>query len=81
MTLTEPPRTVVSDLPTDLFVDGRWVPAVSGRRFDVENPATGEALTAVADGTADDALAALRVAADRQADWAATSPRDRSETR
>lgn len=79
MTLTEPPRTVVSDLPTDLFVDGRWVPAVSGRRFDVENPATGEALTAVADGTADDALAALRVAADRQADWAATSPRARSE--
>lgn len=80
MTTTES-RTVpaLRGIHTDLLIDGHWQPAASGRRFDVENPATGEILASVADAGADDALAAVRVAADTQARWAATSPRARSE--
>ena len=52
MTTIETPRLVVPDLPTDLFVGGSWVSAASGRRFDVENPATGEIIATVADAGA-----------------------------
>ncbi|MDL9945348.1 NAD-dependent succinate-semialdehyde dehydrogenase [Gordonia sp. ABSL11-1] len=69
----------ISRLHTDLFIDGQWRPATSGATFTVDNPATGEPLAVVADGGADDARAALQTAADRQAEWAATSPRSRSE--
>ena len=62
-----------------LLVDTAWTPTSSKRRFDVENPATGEVITSVPDGNADDALDALGRAADAQSDWAATSPRSRSE--
>ena len=30
----------------DLFIDGRWRPAVSGRRLDINDPATGEGVLA-----------------------------------
>ena len=29
------------DAPTDLFLGGKWVPAASGDRFEVYDPATG----------------------------------------
>ena len=32
-----------------MFVDGRWVDAVDGGRFDVFNPATGEVIATVPD--------------------------------
>ena len=32
----------MADTPTDLFLGGKWVPASSGGRFDVYDPATGE---------------------------------------
>ncbi|MGW5524077.1 NAD-dependent succinate-semialdehyde dehydrogenase [Gordonia sp. NPDC003950] len=80
MTTTES-RThpAIDRVPTDLLIDGRSTPAASGRRFDVENPATGEILTTVADADADDAMVALRAAAAHQTRWAMTSPRYRSE--
>ncbi|NED64535.1 NAD-dependent succinate-semialdehyde dehydrogenase, partial [Streptomyces sp. SID10244] len=56
----------ISRIHTDLFIDGRWSPAASGATFTVENPATGEALAEVADGSADDARRALQTAADHQ---------------
>ena len=70
---------VVSRVSTDLFIDGTWTPAASGQRFDVVNPATGDVLARVADADATDARRALETAAAHQADWAATSPRHRSE--
>ncbi|MGC5247464.1 NAD-dependent succinate-semialdehyde dehydrogenase [Gordonia sp. DT219] len=80
MTTTESrPVPSFEHITTDLLIDGRPTPARSGRRFDVENPATGGVLASVADADADDALAALRVAAGHQSAWAATSPRSRSE--
>ncbi|MCZ4578696.1 NAD-dependent succinate-semialdehyde dehydrogenase [Gordonia amicalis] len=69
----------ISSIHTDLFIDGEWVPAAAGDRFDVLNPATGEVLVRVADADATDARRALETAAAHQAEWAATSPRRRSE--
>jgi succinate-semialdehyde dehydrogenase / glutarate-semialdehyde dehydrogenase len=69
----------LTDLPLGLFIGGKVVPASDGGRFDVLDPATGEVLTSVADGTVDDAIAAVDAADAASADWAATPPRDRAE--
>jgi succinate-semialdehyde dehydrogenase/glutarate-semialdehyde dehydrogenase len=45
----------------------------------VEDPATGEPLVEVADGQPEDGMAALAAAAERQAEWAHTAPRERGE--
>jgi succinate-semialdehyde dehydrogenase/glutarate-semialdehyde dehydrogenase len=66
-------------LLTDLWIGGKAVPASDGGRFDVLDPASGEVLTSVADGTVDDAIAAVDAADAAADDWAATSPRERSE--
>jgi succinate-semialdehyde dehydrogenase / glutarate-semialdehyde dehydrogenase len=71
--------TLPEDLLTDLFVGGKAVPASDGGRFDVVDPATGAVLTSVADGTVDDAIAAVDAAHAAAAAWAATAPRERSE--
>jgi succinate-semialdehyde dehydrogenase/glutarate-semialdehyde dehydrogenase len=47
--------------------------------FDVEDPATGETVAEVADGTPDDAAAALDAACAVQAEWATHPPRERGE--
>ena len=71
----------VSDItvPTGLFIGGEWRPAPDGATFDVMDPATGEPLCSVANGTAGDAAAALDAAVAAQRSWAATSPRARAE--
>ena len=46
----------------DCYINGQWVPAASGRRFPVENPATEETLAEVAAGDAADIDAAVRAA-------------------
>ncbi|WP_116947722.1 NAD-dependent succinate-semialdehyde dehydrogenase [Jiangella endophytica] len=72
-------RAVVSGVPADLLIGGEWRAASSGERFGVEDPSTGEVVTTVADATPDDGLAALAAAAEAQASWAATPPRERGE--
>jgi succinate-semialdehyde dehydrogenase/glutarate-semialdehyde dehydrogenase len=69
----------MADTPTDLFLGGKWVPASSGGRFDVYDPSTGEVIAAVADGTVEDAIAAVDAADAAAAGWAATAPRARAE--
>ncbi|MGX6603496.1 NAD-dependent succinate-semialdehyde dehydrogenase [Micromonosporaceae bacterium Da 78-11] len=66
-------------METELFIGGRWVPAASGRRFDVLDPATGDVITTVADGGEQDAAAAVDAAAEAGKAWAATPPRVRGE--
>ncbi len=82
MTTTTAPGSrahdVVAAVPTDLFVDGAWVPAASGKRFDVVNPATEEVIASVADGGEEDALRAIETAARVQRTWGRTPPRERS---
>lgn len=66
------------DTPTGLFIGGNWRQAESGATFDVIDPATGDTIAEVADAGVVDAEAALTAAADAQASWAATPPRERS---
>jgi succinate-semialdehyde dehydrogenase/glutarate-semialdehyde dehydrogenase len=68
-----------TDAPTDLFLGGKWLPASTGGRFDVLDPATGELLATVADGSVEDAIAAVDAAEAAAAGWAATAPRARAE--
>src|SRR4051794_12379827 len=69
----------LADLPLDLLVGGKAVPASDGGRFDVVDPATGDVVAAVANGTVEDAISAVDAAAAAAAGWAATAPRARAE--
>ena len=71
-------EALLEGLPTDLYRDGGFVPASDGGRFDVLDPASEQVLASVADGTIDDALAAVDAADKAAGTWAATSPRERS---
>ncbi|HEY4427391.1 MAG TPA: NAD-dependent succinate-semialdehyde dehydrogenase [Solirubrobacteraceae bacterium] len=79
MTGTDRERAVLEAVPRQLYIGGRWRAAASGETFPVEDPATTEPLVEVADARVEDAMAALASAAESQADWAATAPRDRGE--
>lgn len=70
---------IIDKLGTGLFIGGRWREAEGGKTIEVRNPATGDLITTVADGSAADAEEAIKVAGDTQSGWAATSPRERSE--
>ena len=69
----------IADLPTDLLIGGKVVAASDGGRFDVVDPATGEVITTVADGTVEDGIRAVEAADAAAASWAATAPRERAE--
>lgn len=69
----------VADLPLDLWVGGVERAASDGGRFDVLDPATGQVLTSVANGTVEDAMACVDAADAAAASWAATAPRQRAE--
>jgi gamma-glutamyl-gamma-aminobutyraldehyde dehydrogenase len=64
---------------TDAFIDGRFQPAQSGRRFTTENPATGQPLAEVASGDAADVDAAVQAARRAFDDgrWSRRAPADR----
>jgi succinate-semialdehyde dehydrogenase / glutarate-semialdehyde dehydrogenase len=72
-------QAVLDQVRKDLYIGGQWRKASGGRTLSVEDPSTGTALAEVADATPEDALAALGAAADAQAAWAATAPRERAE--
>ncbi|MBA2637085.1 MAG: NAD-dependent succinate-semialdehyde dehydrogenase [Solirubrobacterales bacterium] len=70
---------VLDAVPRGLFVAGDWRDATGGATFAVEDPATGQTLTEVADALPEDAVAALAAAADAQGAFAAMAPRERGE--
>jgi succinate-semialdehyde dehydrogenase / glutarate-semialdehyde dehydrogenase len=72
-------KAVLADVRTDLFIGGTWRPASGGRTLAVDDPATGDVLSEVADASVEDGRAALDAAVAAQASWAATPPRDRGE--
>ncbi|MET3289273.1 UNVERIFIED_CONTAM: betaine-aldehyde dehydrogenase [Brevibacillus sp. OAP136] len=64
----------------NMFIDGKWVEALSGERRNVINPATGEVIASSAEGSADDAKLAIK-AARRAFDsgiWSKLSPDERA---
>ncbi len=79
MALSSDETRVLSAVRTDLYLGGVWTPAASGRTVPVEDPATGEVIAEIADAGPDEGLEALRIAADHQAAWARTAPRERGE--
>lgn len=64
--------------PTQLYVEGEWRDASNGATFDVEDPATGKVVAAVADATEDDVRAMVDAAAAAQSPWAATPAVERA---
>src|SRR5215469_13185850 len=63
-----------------MLIDGKWVDASSGRRFESRNPATGELLATVAEGEAEDidrAVAAARRAF--EGPWSKFKPYERQQ--
>ncbi len=78
MTVVEE-RAVLERVPSKLYIAGEWRAASGAGTLAVEDPSTGEPLVEVADATPEDALDALGAAADAQASWAATAPRERGE--
>ena len=48
--------------PRQLFINGQWADAASGRSFETPNPASGETLARVAEGEAEDIDRAVRAA-------------------
>ena len=70
---------LLEGLPTGLLIGGEWREAAGGGRFDVLDPSSGAVLASVADATPADGIAALDAAVAMQDEWAATSPRKRSE--
>jgi len=79
MAIATQEQTVVDKVAKQLYIGGEWRDAAGGETLAVEDPATGEALCEIADGTPDDAKAALDAAVGMQAEWAATPPNERSE--
>ena len=65
--------------PRQLFIDGQWVDAASGRTFETPNPATGETLARVAEGDAEDIDRAVRAArrAFEDGPWGRMTPSER----
>ena len=67
------------DSPRQLFINGQWVDAASGKTFETPNPATGETLARIAEGDAEDVDRAVRAArrAFDEGPWGKMTPSDR----
>ena len=65
--------------PRQLFIDGQWTAAASGKTFDTPNPATGDTLARIAEGDAEDIDRAVRAArrAFDDGPWSRMTPSER----
>jgi succinate-semialdehyde dehydrogenase/glutarate-semialdehyde dehydrogenase len=79
MAATADETKVVSGVKTQLFIGGRWRDAEGGATLDVEDPATGETIAAVADASNADADAALAAADEAFKTWRNVAPRERGD--
>ncbi|HWP26927.1 MAG TPA: NAD-dependent succinate-semialdehyde dehydrogenase [Xanthobacteraceae bacterium] len=70
---------LLANVPTDLWIGGKWRKASDGARFDVIDPATENKIASVASASVDDAKAAIDAADAAFAGWAAKKPRERAE--
>jgi succinate-semialdehyde dehydrogenase/glutarate-semialdehyde dehydrogenase len=70
---------LLANVPTDLWIGGKWRKSSNGERFDVTDPATENKIASVASATPDDAKAAVDAADAAFPAWAAKTPRARGE--
>jgi aldehyde dehydrogenase (NAD+) len=74
-----PPRPALLDAPhQDMLIGGQRVPALSGKRFETRNPATGKLLAMIAQGSAEDVDRAVKSArAAFEGPWRRMKPAER----
>src|ERR1700716_4218828 len=72
-------ENLLANVPTDLWIGGKWRKSSDGGRFDVLDPATENKITSVASATVEDAKAAVDAASAAFEGWAAKKPRERGE--
>jgi len=70
---------LLANVPTDLWIGGKWRKSSDGGRFDVIDPATENKVASVASATVEDAKAAVDAASAAFPGWAAKKPRERAE--
>jgi acyl-CoA reductase-like NAD-dependent aldehyde dehydrogenase len=70
---------LLANVPTDLWIGGKWRKASDNARFDVIDPATEKKVASVASASVEDAMAALDAAQEAFEGWAARKPRERGE--
>ena len=70
---------LLANVPTDLWIGGKWRKSSDGGRFDVIDPATENKVASVASATVEDAKAALDAAQAAFPGWAKKKPRERGE--
>jgi succinate-semialdehyde dehydrogenase / glutarate-semialdehyde dehydrogenase len=70
---------LTANVPTDLWIGGKWCQASDQGRFDVIDPATENKIASVASATVADAKAAVDAANLAFDSWAGRKPRERAE--
>jgi succinate-semialdehyde dehydrogenase/glutarate-semialdehyde dehydrogenase len=70
---------LLANVPTDLWIGGKWKKASDNGRFDVIDPATEKTIASVASATVEDAKAAVDAAEAAFEGWAGRKPRERAE--
>src|ERR1041385_3694323 len=70
---------LLANVPTDVWMGGKWRKASDGARFDVIDPATENKIASVASASVEDAKSAIDAAAGAFEAWAAKKPRERGE--
>jgi succinate-semialdehyde dehydrogenase/glutarate-semialdehyde dehydrogenase len=78
MAIATEEQTVVDKVEKRLYIGGEWRDASGGGTLEVLDPATEEPLCEIADGTPEDAMAALGAAVETQPEWGASTPNDRA---
>src|SRR5215472_15261215 len=65
--------------PRQLYINGQWTDAASGKTFETPNPATGDALARIAEGDAEDIDRAVKAArkAFEDGPWGRMTPSER----
>jgi aldehyde dehydrogenase (NAD+) len=79
LTPTLDPFALARELSNKVLIDGAFTAAISGRTFDVENPATGEVIGQAPFGEAADVDAAVKSARKAQKAWVQRSARERGK--
>src|SRR6266852_9262905 len=72
-------ENLLANVPTDLWIGGKWRKASDNARFDVIDPATEKKIASVASASVEDSKAALDAAQAAFGPWAAKKPRERGE--
>src|ERR1700741_1243467 len=70
---------LLANVPTDLWIGGKWRKSSDNARFDVIDPGTENAVASVANASGEDAKAAVDAASAAFEGWAAKKPRERGE--